>query len=273
MTSPQRGNEIFGLIFLFNIIVVSAFLRVLWESNLNTSYMHLTVIHLIVGYFIPFLIYKYATKQSFKLITPIRAMSLKNVLFVIGIIMCAIPFGLFLQSVIVLFFHNPYVFLYYQIMDYHFLLWILVIAVSPSIFEEIVFRGIIQHEYKGVPIKKAALINGMLFGILHFNMVQFFIATFLGVILAYFMHYTRSILAPMLGHFVWNLTAITIVYVLHNSAASSVDIFSGYFLEPTTDIIILGVVSIVLAVPFIMLMKKFISYNKHNEQHLIEETN
>ena len=273
MTSSERGNRFFCLLFLYNVIIAGSVISGFHAANPDISLMILTVIYLLIGYFIPFLVYKYATKQSYRLIVPVRAMSLKNILLITVITMCAIPFGLFLQSVIVIFFQNPFIYFYYQIMDYNFLLWILVIAVTPSIFEEIVFRGIIQHEYKGVPLKKAAIINGFFFGVLHFNMVQFFIATFLGIILAYFMHYTRSILAPMLGHFVWSLTAITITYVLHNSAASSVDIFRGYFVAPITDIIIFGSASIVLAVPFIMLMKKFIAHNKQNKKYVIEETN
>ena len=166
-----------------------------------------------------------------------------------------------MQSIIFLFHEAPLGFVADEMQEYPFLLWVLALAIVPSFFEELVFRGVILHEFRGIPIKKAALINGLLFGFLHFNLVQFFMALILGVILAYFMHYTRNILAPILGHFVWNMIPLAGMNLLYGSVPNPGEI-SSYYFSPGIDIIVLGVASVIFAVPFVILMKKFIAYNE-----------
>ena len=66
-----------------------------------------------------------------------------------------------------------------------------VIALTPAICEEITVRGIFLSGYKKVDIKISALMSGLIFGILHMNMQQFFYAFALGVLLAYLVHITN----------------------------------------------------------------------------------
>jgi len=93
-------------------------------------------------------------------------------------------------------------------------LWLMILAigVAPAICEELVFRGYIQSQYKHHTLKKAALINGLFFGIMHMNIQQFFYAFIMGIIFFMMVHYTRSIRAGILSHFVLNASQATLAH-------------------------------------------------------------
>jgi hypothetical protein len=82
-------------------------------------------------------------------------------------------------------------------------------------------RGVILGNYKHVSIKKAALMNGLMFGILHLNINQFVYAFVLGVVMAYIVYYTGSIFPSMLLHFCINGISAFASWV--------VQVFSKYF--------------------------------------------
>jgi membrane protease YdiL (CAAX protease family) len=213
--------------------------------------------------------YKFFTEQKFKDFLPIRAISIKNIVLIFLIVVCTIPGVLFIHSILALFIDTPFFFfvLFEGLLHYPFFIRVLVLAVVPGIFEELVFRGAILHELKdrkhlkGTPILKAALISSILFAVVHMNVPQFIAALFLGMICAYFMHYTHNIIAPILGHFLWNLIVISIPYLLSISVPGR-EILTPYYFDPTMDIAIFGIAAAVLAIPLFFLMKKFISYNE-----------
>lgn len=65
-------------------------------------------------------------------------------------------------------------------------------------------RGIVLDGYKKFGFKKAVILNGILFGMLHMNFHQFFYTAFLGTIFAMVVWYTKSIFASMIMHLVNN---------------------------------------------------------------------
>jgi len=100
-----------------------------------------------------------------------------------------------------------------------------VLAVMPSICEELSFRGAILSASDGMKIGNAALLNGILFGLVHMNFQQIPYATFLGVIFALYVLHTKSILASILAHFMVNapnvLLAVAIPSEVQDAAAAS----------------------------------------------------
>ncbi len=78
------------------------------------------------------------------------------------------------------------------------------IAIIPSIFEEVVYRGVFYNEYRKVSTRKAVLLSGLLFGLIHMDLNQFFYAFFMGAIFALVIEATDSILASMIVHFTIN---------------------------------------------------------------------
>lgn len=77
--------------------------------------------------------------------------------------------------------------------------------------EEILFRGIIYGRAKeAFGPQKAILISALLFGVIHWNLLQFIFATIMGVVLAYFTERYRSLVPAYIGH-----AAANIIVVLH----------------------------------------------------------
>jgi hypothetical protein len=80
------------------------------------------------------------------------------------------------------------------------------IAVIPSVFEELVIRGVFLSGYGGVNAVKAALINGIVFGIMHHNLRQFFYSFILGFIIALVVIRSANVLYAVIMHFTVNFT-------------------------------------------------------------------
>lgn len=94
---------------------------------------------------------------------------------------------------------------------------IIVIVLIP-IFEEIFFRGVIfgflRDNYK-FPI--ALIVQALVFGILHGNLVQSVYAFILGLFLGAIFYYTNSLYASILSHITYNLFGILILPLIVSS--------------------------------------------------------
>lgn len=81
-------------------------------------------------------------------------------------------------------------------------------AVLPAICEEFVFRGILCHEYERGGVLRAVLVSALFFALLHFNLQNFPIYFFSGIILAMTLYSTRSLFGSILAHFLYNIFGI-----------------------------------------------------------------
>jgi len=159
---------------------------------------------------------------------------------------------------------------------------LLAAAVTPAICEELVFRGYIQSQYKNYTIKKAAVINGLFFGIIHMNPQQFVYAFAMGIVFALMVHYTRSIRAAILSHFIVNGSQLTLIYIAtrtqemaytanHYTAAAAeyaiIPLGEGELIITPEMMIIFTILFITLIALFftpcaIILFRSFISHNR-----------
>jgi membrane protease YdiL (CAAX protease family) len=91
---------------------------------------------------------------------------------------------------------------------------LLIIIIAP-ITEEIFFRGVIYPYCKNkLGIINGILINGVVFGVAHFNF-WIFIPTFIGgIVLAWIFEQTRSLYPAIIAHSTWNCIVIFLVYIL-----------------------------------------------------------
>ncbi|MFA7057869.1 MAG: ABC transporter permease subunit/CPBP intramembrane protease, partial [Candidatus Cloacimonadales bacterium] len=85
---------------------------------------------------------------------------------------------------------------------------ILAIAVTPAIFEELLFRGLLPRFFENKGVWKTILITGVLFAIFHLDFYKLLPITFLGSWLGYLLYTSKSIYMPMFAHFLNNLFAI-----------------------------------------------------------------
>jgi sodium transport system permease protein len=87
-------------------------------------------------------------------------------------------------------------------------LWlVLLLAVTPAVCEETVFRGVLLGGTRSLPPWKAILLNGLVFGAFHLSFqtaIRFLPTAWLGIVIAWAVWRTRSLWAGMLMHFLNN---------------------------------------------------------------------
>ena len=91
---------------------------------------------------------------------------------------------------------------------------LVVIALAPAIGEELLFRGIVQQQVSrwwGRPVL-AIWITAILFSLIHFQFAGFLPRMLLGAGLGYLFLWTRSLWAPIAGHFAINAAQVLAVY-------------------------------------------------------------
>lgn len=90
---------------------------------------------------------------------------------------------------------------------------LLLTAVVPCVLEETVYRGVFYNEYSKINPWKAALLSGVLFGLMHGNVNQFCYAAVMGILFALVVEATGSILSTMLIHFWINAGSVVMMYL------------------------------------------------------------
>lgn len=86
---------------------------------------------------------------------------------------------------------------------------LVLVAVVPSLFEEVLFRGYIQRNAeRRLPVIASLLLVGFAFGLFHLRFVELLPLALLGVYLAFVVWVTGSLWAGVLVHLVNNGTAI-----------------------------------------------------------------
>lgn len=82
---------------------------------------------------------------------------------------------------------------------------VLAYALLPAICEEFVYRGILCYEYERGGVLRAVALSSVFFALLHFNLANFPVYLFCGVILALVLYATRSLVGVVIVHFLYNI--------------------------------------------------------------------
>lgn len=138
----------------------------------------------------------------------------------------------------------------YQEVTIHFfagnvLFEIIGVGILVPVVEELLYRGVVYARLADwIGIGKAAVISALIFGGLHFNMVQFLYAFGMGLLLVYFFEKTHSLAGAILGHIGANLvTVLRVEYGILDWMESSDVLFWGttIVLAVVCVVIILGI--------------------------------
>ncbi|MCL2285723.1 MAG: CPBP family intramembrane metalloprotease [Firmicutes bacterium] len=167
---------------------------------------------------LPLIIWLCMTKDNFTRHMPNQPLDKLNFIYIFFISILAIPALMFISGVTSQFLDNEVaeVLAAFTGAGHSWLMLMLAIAVTPAIVEEIVFRGYIQSTTSGT-IRKVALFNGLLFGLMHLNLHQFLYTFILGIVFAYMVYYTRSIWTAVFSHFIVNGVNVSLMYwVMHS---------------------------------------------------------
>lgn len=95
------------------------------------------------------------------------------------------------------------------------LLGMLVIAIIPAIGEELVFRGMIQHElWRGTQNAHVAIwLSAFFFSAIHVQFYGFVPRLLLGALFGYLYYWSGNLLLPMFAHFINNGLGVILFYL------------------------------------------------------------
>ena len=92
-----------------------------------------------------------------------------------------------------------------------------VMALLPAVCEEMMFRGWLQRVLgKSVNYHTAIWVSAFVFSAIHFQFYGFIPRMLIGAALGYLYHYTGSLWASILAHFVNNAAAVVIAFLSYN---------------------------------------------------------
>ncbi len=95
------------------------------------------------------------------------------------------------------------------------ILTIFVVVILAPVFEETFFRGLLYPTLRNrLGPAYAVLLNGLIFGVLHFQPLYMLSLVLVGVVLALIYEKTESIVAPMLAHGLYNALVMVIALLL-----------------------------------------------------------
>jgi len=129
----------------------------------------------------------------------------------------------------------------------NFIITLLGVGIAGPFIEEVVFRGLIYNELKRhMRIMPAVVIQALLFGIYHLNVVQGIYAFLLGIILALALNWTGTIWSSILIHFSFNTFNIAISYFADESYLESTEGTITTAILVLASIVIFGLCTFVL---------------------------
>lgn len=104
----------------------------------------------------------------------------------------------------------------------------LVVAVTPAICEEILFRGAVQRSFeKKLRLRWAFLLSGVIFSLFHLNPITFIPLALLGVYFSVIVWRGGSLAYAVIGHGVNNSIAVIAVYFFQSEHVLPADAATG----------------------------------------------
>lgn len=119
---------------------------------------------------------------------------------------------------------------------------ILMVSINAPLFEEILVRGVILNDFKkAAPLWLAVVIQALIFGVMHMNIIQGSYAFIIGLVFGMVYVYFESIWAPIALHFAFNTTSLSLGALLPETMSNF-----GYLLMLVIGIAISSIVFTVI---------------------------
>lgn len=124
-----------------------------------------------------------------------------------------------------------------------FFLELFLVAVLPAICEEFLHRGVLLQGIRSIGYKKAIVISGLLFGLIHFAITQTLYATVIGILLGFVAIASKSIIPAIIIHFTNNTISLYLSFAsTYNWPGSgTIDSISGLLVNSNPLITFLAV--------------------------------
>lgn len=216
----KRINRFIPALFVSSIVLTILAGTVIAVTGVNIplwgSYLISQAIVLL-----PALVYVAVHKINIIACMPYRKLRISDGLLSLLIGYTLIPLMLFINSVSGLFSTNYVQGSVQELVAYPFWLQLLIIAVLPACVEEFVFRGLIYHSYRKNGILGAAVLSGLVFGLMHLNINQLSYAAVMGIIFALLVEATGSMYSSMLAHFAANSYSVILMQLVSMTSGGS----------------------------------------------------
>lgn len=213
MITVKNSNFLYMLVLI--IILVGETLLYIAFPNIPIHFF--TTIIQFSFILLPAILYLLFSKVSIKSSLRFNKLSGKSILISLIIGICSLPLVGAIGNLSELVFHNHIQDSVAEFPIMPLALWIGILSLTPSICEEVFMRGVVLDGYKNVSLKKAALMNGFLFGMFHMNLNQFVYTFILGIILTYTVAITNSIFSSMIIHFAFNTPSAIASWAMQDS--------------------------------------------------------
>lgn len=170
---------------------------------------------------LPALIYVAIHKINIIVCMPYRKLRISDGLLSLLFGYALVPTMLFVSNLTSLFSTNYVQDSVQELIAYPFVVQLLIIAVLPACVEEFVFRGLIYHSYRKNGILGAAVLSGLVFGLMHLNINQLSYALLMGIVFALLVEATGSMYSSMLAHFAANSYSIIMMQLVSMTSGGS----------------------------------------------------
>ena len=170
---------------------------------------------------LPALIYVAIHKINIIACMPYRKLRISDGLLSLLFGYALVPTMLFVSNLTSLFSTNYVQDSVQELIAYPFVVQLLIIAVLPACVEEFVFRGLIYHSYRKNGILGAAVLSGLVFGLMHLNINQLSYAAVMGIIFALLVEATGSMYSSMLAHFAANSYSVILMQLVSMTSGGS----------------------------------------------------
>lgn len=204
---------------------------------------------------LPLLIYLVVTKQNIIEVIGFKKVKIKYLLLAILLTITMLPITSFISQASSAIFGEFTVIADLESSLPNVFVSLFVIAVTPAICEEFMFRGVLLDKKKRISIHHLAILTGVLFGVFHGNYNQMFYTMPLGMVMAYLTFISGSIFPAMLLHFLNNGWGTVLTAVMPNDTAEEVVEAST---SAVPELLIVGVVAIVSAAITIFIIRKML---------------
>lgn len=204
--------------FMFMILafafIGSSFLMQMLDISLKTSIIVIQYVIIVIPILIVMKLKRIDIKRAFRL----NKISFMTVVKVVLITLACVPIAYFLNLLVNVILIKLDLF-QVQTMDigtggFNFIVMFFLISITPGICEEIFFRGLMLSGYRNqTRVSTSIIVTGVLFGLFHFNIQNFMLPMFLGIILAMLVHITNSIYSSMIAHGLFNAIGLVIMYL------------------------------------------------------------
>lgn len=254
--NKQRTANGLAVTFLVLILlyVVSMFVLELLASKNIVMPTNLTLIYSELIILVPGIVYVIKNKLSFKDDLGFRKIKIGTVFMAILLSYLVTPVVSFVNVLSQLFVSNTMVQASDSLLEGSQIMVLFLAGIYGPLCEEIVFRGIFNNGYVKISSPmKAALVSGLLFGLMHMNLNQACYAFVLGLIFAIINRASGSIFTSAIIHMAINTSNMLMLMVV-NAAYSKLGISIADAAESTRTesgmIYMLIAVYLVLAIVF-----------------------